>query len=122
MAPVEVATRRPQCRFRLDNVLYVHVLLTGFARWKSDVSVSSYLSVLEVNGGDCDAGFKNVACPKGNGRFFKVFTEDYDPGTLLALCFIEPVCVGLVLGNDGTGGLRWRTHQKDWSENSWPRG
>ena len=84
--------------------------------------MSSYLSVLEVNGGDCDADFKNVACPKGNGRSFKVITEDYDPGTLLALCFIEPVCVGLVLGNDGTGGLRWRTHQKDWSENSCPRG
>ena len=80
----------------------------------SDVSVTSYLAVLEFNGGECDASFKNVACPKGNGRFFKVFTEYYDPGTLLALCFIEPVCVGLVLGNDGTGDLRRRTHQKAW--------
>ena len=65
-----------------------------------------------ANGGDCDAVFKYVACPKGKGRSFKVITEDFDPGTLWALCFIEPVCVGSVLGNDGTGGLRWRTYQK----------
>ena len=84
--------------------------------------MSSYLSVLALNGGDSDAGFKYVACPRGNCRLFKVFTEDYDPGTFLALCSIEPVCVGLVLGNDGTGGLRWRTHQEAWFVNSWPRG